>query len=111
MLFQSILCPRLHCTTPPLVIAARSVAISCDSAVILHANTDSRHEPFCCLFRLFFDVLPHDLVTLLKDESDERHTNKQCQSKQDNVYRNRVVLEDLVRRGVESGLREIEDTS
>lgn len=76
----------------------------------MHANADTRHEPLSCLFSLFFDVLPHDLVALLKDEGDECYTNKQCQAKQDDVDRNWIVLEDLVRRGVKSGLREIEDT-
>jgi hypothetical protein len=110
ILSRYILFHRLHRATSPLFVATRSVTSGCDSAVILHANADTRHKPFSCLFSLFFDVLPHNLVALSEDEGDECYTNKQCQAKQDDVDRNWVVLEDLVCRGIKSRLREIEDT-
>jgi hypothetical protein len=43
-------------------------------------------------------------------KNNERHTNEQRQAKQDDVNGDRVVLEGLVRSGVEGRLREVEDT-
>jgi hypothetical protein len=49
-------------------------------------------------------------VALPPDKSHERQTNEQRQAKQNDVDGDRVVLEGLVRSGVEGRLREVEDT-
>jgi hypothetical protein len=72
----STLLRQLHCATSPFVVATRSITIGCDSAVVLHADADTRHKSFSCLFGLFFDIFPHNLVALSEDEGDECYSNE-----------------------------------
>lgn len=83
---------------------ACSIAVAIDSAIVLHADADTGHQSFSRLLSLLFDVLPHDLVASPEHESYKSNANKQCETQENDVDRHGIVLEDLVRCGVECGL-------
>lgn len=102
----------LHRSSPPLFfVGVRCDAIRSNSAVLLYANTHTRHQSFPCTLGIFFNILPHYLVASSEHKSHKCNSNKQCKTQQYNVDRYRIILEDLVCCGIKSRLRKIEKTS
>jgi hypothetical protein len=101
--------PILHPSSPILLRRTRR-PIPIHRAIIIHTNTGTRHKHFSSFLGLFLDIIAQNLVAASPHKRNKRNTNKQREAKEHHVNGYRVIVKRLVGCGVESCLREVEQT-
>jgi hypothetical protein len=99
----------LHPSSPILLRRTRRPT-PIHRAITIHTDTSTRHKHLSRFLGLFLDIIAQNLMASSPHERNKRNTNKQREAKKHHVNGYRVVVERLVGCGVESCLREVEQT-
>lgn len=85
----------------PVLLRGTQRPVPSHSSIIAHIpSVRVWHQNLPGFFCLLFDILPENLVALAPNERHEHNSNKQRESKQEDVDGNGVVMEGLVGCGV-----------